>query len=125
MAPAKYLLQTHCRTHFDHVIAKNCYSMQRGHSELATSAKRLGEHAGFMLGIYQQVQAVAHEEILSSLKQAPPTSQVGRMTKWIPHLQSSICQSAFGIEEAVGQEAYELTEYWQDTAGCCRCSSVD
>ena len=24
----------------------------------------------------------------------------------------------------MGQEAYELTEYWQDTAGRCRCSSV-
>ena len=86
--------------------------------------ERLGEHAGFMLGIYQQVQAITHEEILSSLKQAPPKSQVGRMTKWIPHLQLSICQSVFSVEEAVGQEAYELTEYWQDTAGRCRCSSV-
>ena len=24
----------------------------------------------------------------------------------------------------MGQEAYKLTEYWQDTAGCCRCSLV-
>ena len=41
--------------------------------------ERLGERAGFMLGIYQQVQAIAHDSLL---KQAPPKSQVGRMTKW-------------------------------------------
>ena len=86
--------------------------------------ERLGENAGFMLGVYCQVQAIVREEILSSVKGASPKSPIGKMQRWIGNLPHNICESVFQIEEAVGMEAYELTEYWQHAAGRCKCSAV-
>ena len=86
--------------------------------------QRLGEHAGFMLGVYRQVQTIVHEEILSSIKGASPRSQIGLQARWIEDLPSSICNSIFSLEEAVGEEAFELTQYWSTDAGRCKCSAI-
>ena len=77
----------------------------------------LDEHAGFMLGVYRQVQTIVHEVILSSIKGASPRSQIRLQARWIEDLPSSICNSIFGPEEAVGEETFELTQYWSTDVG--------
>lgn len=86
--------------------------------------QRLGEHAGFLLAAFRDVQKVIHEETLNSLKGASPKSHVGQMKNWIEDLPLSVCQKVFDIEEAVAEEAFELTEYWEDSIGRCKCSSI-
>ena len=86
--------------------------------------ERLGDHAGFMLGMYRQVQSIIHEEILSSFDGAPHKSPIGQMQQWVGDMPSSVCKSVFDIEAAVGEEAFELTQYWEDPQGRCKCSAV-
>lgn len=85
---------------------------------------RLGEHAGFMLAAYLQVQSIMHEEIVSSINGAAVKSQVGQLKQWIVNLHLSICKSVFSIERAVGLQAFQLSEYWEEGQGRCRCSAV-
>ena len=86
--------------------------------------ERLGEHAGFKLAAYLEVQEIVHEEIVSAINGASVKSQVGQLKQWVGDLPISVCKSVFSIEQAVGHQAFQLSEYWEEGQGRCRCSAV-
>ena len=51
---------------------------------------RLGDSAGFMLGVYLEVSRIVDVEIDHAISGASPTSRVGQLKKWNGELPAEI-----------------------------------
>lgn len=86
---------------------------------------RLGDNAGYMLHMYQKVNAIIGEEIASTFEGASATSSLGSMKKWNGgDVGIGLIRRVFDIQKSVAEAAFQLSDYNLKEVGNCMCAAI-
>ena len=120
--PLWYLFQSEKEVISDNIFAASADILQlRPHDKVVD---RLGDNAGFMLGVYIEVSRVMNEEIDHAISGASPKSRVGQLKLWNGELPAEILHKVAVIQQDVASAAYHTTNYSNPEVGRCMCSAL-
>ena len=120
--PLWYLFQSEKEVIRDNILATSTDILQlRPHDKVVD---RLGDNAGFMLGIYLEVSRVLNEEIDHAISGASPKSRVGQLKLWNGELPAEIIHKVATVQHEIASAAYHSTNYSNPEVGHCTCSAV-
>ena len=106
----------------DNILATSADILQlRPHDKVVD---RLGDNAGFMIGIYLEVSRVMNEEIDHAISGASPKSRVGQLKLWNGELPAEIIHKVAVIQHEVASAAYHSTNYSNPEVGHCTYSAL-